>query len=146
LIKLTLLFILSFNILYALDKDSTLKIYLDIFKSLSPNKTIHSIYSRDSEYLNVFKYSSKIYIVNNIKNADIILITNNSNINYILKSKNKKSILFTTNYHILKNIEQIVGAFYWRKGRSQLLFIKKRLENCNIRLPSKYQDYMVDEL
>jgi len=146
LIKLILLFILSFNILYALDRDSTLKIYLDIFKSLSPYKAIHKIYLKDKEYINVFQYSSKIYLVNNIKSADIILITNNSNIDYILKEKHKKSILFTTNYHILKNINYIVGAFYWRKGRSQLLFIKNRLENCNIHLPSKYQDYMVDEL
>ena len=146
MIKLILLFVLSLNSLYALDRNSTLKIYLDIFKSLSPYKNIHKIYSKDKEYINVFKYSSKIYLVKNIKNADIILITNNSNLDYILKVRNIKSILFTTNYHILKNVNHIVGAFYWRKGRSQLLFIKDRLSLHNINLPSKYQDYMVDEL
>ena len=58
----------------------------------------------------------------------------------------KKPIIFVTNYHFLKISDEIVGAFYWRKGRSQLLFIKKRLQQHDITLPKEYQSFMIDEL
>ena len=65
--------------------------------------------------------------------------------------KEKKSnllnwILFVTKYQLLKISEDVVGAFYWKKGRSQLLFIKKRLERHNIKLPTEYQNFMIDAL
>ena len=110
-----------------------------------------SVYTTDPEYRKVFTTSKRIFLAKEPEGSDIILITNRSTLTSILKrTKADKSaenpILFVTDYRFLKYSEDIIGAFYWRKGRSQLLFIKKRLDKQNIQLPKAYQDFMIDEL
>lgn len=135
--------------LYALDKRSTLKMYHGIFTALS-SKTAISVYTEDHEYRNVFRHSKRILLSNKLEESDIILVTEERTLNYILNTlkthSGKKPIIFVTNYHFLKLSDKIVGAFYWRKGRSQLLFIKERLEQQSIVLPHAYQKFMIDEL
>jgi len=137
--------------LNALDRESTLKIYHGIFHALS-SKTPISVYTNDKEYRDVFRHSKKISLSAKPEDTDIIFITHESALNKILYtiSENmdipKKPIIFVTNYQFLKISDEIAGAFYWRKGRSQLLFIKKRLEQYDITLPEEYQKFMIDEL
>lgn len=110
------------------------------------------MYTNDKEYRNVFSYSKRIFLSDTPETADIVLITNEralDNVLYRIKrdtNVNKKPILFVTNYHFLEKSDDILGAFYWRKGRSQLLFIKKRLRQQGITLPKEYQSFTVDEL
>lgn len=137
--------------LNAVDRESTLKIYHSLFNALSPNTSI-LVYTNDNEYRDVFQHSKRIVLTDNAKESDIVLITNERTLNEILYTMNenidisKKPIIFVTNYHFLKISDKIVGAFYWRKGRSQLLFIKKRLKHYEITLPEEYQRFMIDEL
>ncbi len=110
-----------------------------------------SVYTTDREYRKVFTTSKRIFLAKKPEESDIILITNRSTLGSIIKrnSLNKhgqKPILFVTDYRFLKDTKDAVGAFYWRKGRSQLLFIKKRLEQHAIHLPKAYQNYMIDAL
>ena len=85
-----------------------------------------------------------------VQNADIGLLTNKAALRAVLMQKEsiekKNIILFVTDYHLLKRSEDIVGAFYWRKGRSQLLFIQKRLDKKGIVLPAEFKQFTVDEL
>ena len=137
--------------LNALDTESTLKIYQGIFHALS-SKTPINVYTNDKEYRDVFLHSKKIVLSNTLEASDIALVTDERTLKNILYTKNsnrnfdKKPIIFVTNYHFLKISKEIVGAFYWRKGRSQLLFIKNRLKQHNITLPKEYQSFMIDEL
>lgn len=137
--------------LNAIDRESTLKIYHSIFHSLS-SKTPISVYTHDKEYRDVFGYSKEIFLSDNLKDTDIILITHEGALNNILLTMNedidnaKIPMIFVTNYNLLKMSDHAVGAFYWRKGRSQLLFIKKRLDQYEITLPEEYQKFMIDEL
>jgi HJR/Mrr/RecB family endonuclease len=84
--------------------------------------------------------------------ADIVLITNRLTLFNVMKERqwmeqlDEKPILFVTDYRLLKYSLDIVGAFYWRKGRSQLLFIKDRLTQYHISLPQEYHAFMVDTL
>ncbi len=119
--------------------------YHGIFSALT-SENVTSVYTTDQEYRKVFSASKRMFLSKTPEQADIILITNRLTLESILKRKTKKSILFVTDYRFLKVSEDIVGAFYWRKGRSQLLFIKKRLEQKNIQLPKAYQNFMIDEL
>ena len=111
-----------------------------------------NVYTNDKEYKKVFVTSKRIVLFDDPAKSDIILITNRSALTRIMKEKqravekDKRPILFVTDYRLLKNSFDIVGAFYWRKGRSQLLFIKDRLNEYNITLPKEYEDFMVDEL
>jgi len=131
---------------YALDRDSTLKIYQDIFTSLSAKQVV-SVYTLDSEYQSVFKQATQLHVVQNPEISDIILITNISGLDTLktLQDGDKSPIVFVTEYQLLKKSEKIVGAIYWRKGRSQLLFLKNRLEKNNITLPQKYHKFIVEK-
>lgn len=148
--KVFLTFILIYGQLFALERESTLKMYHGIFSALAAKQMI-SVYTTDQEYRKVFITSKRIFLAKNPEESDIILITNRSTLQSMLKRKKvsqngKKPILFVTDYRYLKSSEDIVGAFYWRKGRSQLLFINKRLKEHNITLPVPYQNFMIDEL
>lgn len=148
--KILILLIFLCGHLYALERESTLKMYHSIFTALSQNKSIN-VYTNDKEYRDVFRHSKKIVLSDRLEEADIVLITEESRLKNILyrvqvNRDSKKPIIFVTNYQFLKMSEDIVGAFYWRKGRSQLLFIKNRLKQHDIILPKEYQSFMVDEL
>ncbi len=110
------------------------------------------MYTDDSEYKKVFATSRTIVLSGKPEKSDIILITDQSTLLQIIQErqrapkKDKRPILFVTDYRLLKNSFDIVGAFYWRKGRSQLLFIKNRLDAYHVTLPKEYEDFMVDEL
>lgn len=146
--KLLLIFIIIQAYLYGLDTKSTLNIYHEIFTSLLSQKPM-IVYTKNKELSHVFKTSNKIVLSDNIKNATIILVTSQSDLIFIekrLRNDISHSIIFATDYRLLKKSKYIIGAFYWKKGRSQLLFIKRRLYKHNIHLPDKYRGYMVDEL
>jgi len=125
--------------------------YHGIFSALSSKVTIF-VYTNDKEYRDVFSYSKRIFLTNELEEADIALITDKRSLKSILyrlkvnTNVSKKPILFVTDYHFLKESDDIVGAFYWRKGRSQLLFIKKRLKQYDITLPKEYQGFLIDAL
>lgn len=123
--------------------------YHGIFTALSSKIPI-TVYINDKEYRDVLIHSKKIVLANTPEEADIALVTDERTLKDILYTQNrnlgKKPIIFVTDYHFLKMSEKIVGAFYWRKGRSQLLFIKNRLRHYNITLPKAYQNFMIDEL
>ncbi len=149
--KILILLILVYGQLFALEKESTLKIYNQIFSSLV-SKPVISVYTNDKEYKDVFSQSDKIRLVDEASVADIVLITNRPTLFNIIKERqwmeqsDDKPILFVTDYRLLKYSLDIVGAFYWRKGRSQLLFIKDRLNQYHISLPQEYHAFMVDKL
>jgi len=149
--KILILLILVYGQLFALEKESTLKIYNQIFSSLV-SKPVVSVYTNDKEYKDVFSYSDKIKLVDTASVADIVLITNRLTLFNVMKERqwmeqlDEKPILFVTDYRLLKYSLDIVGAFYWRKGRSQLLFIKDRLNQYHISLPQEYHAFMVDTL
>ena len=149
--KIFILLILLYGHLYALERESTLKVYHEIFASLVSKPTIH-VYTNDSEYKKVFAASKRMVLSKVPGKSDIILITNKTALFEIIREgqgvvkQDKKPILFVTDYRLLKHSFDIVGAFYWRKGRSQLLFIKNRLDAYNITLSEEYADFLVDEL
>ena len=145
-----MLLILFYGHVYALDRDSTLKIYHKLFFSLTP-KAVISVYVNDDEYRQVFLTSKRLKLVKDLKDADIVLITNERTLGRALSQNQslevgRKPILFVTDHHFLGRSKDIVGAFYWRKGRSQLLFIKSRLDAYHITLLDEYQKFIVDEL
>ena len=149
--KILILLILLYGHLYALERESTLKIYHQIFPSLVHKSSIR-VYTNDKEYKEIFGHSKRLVLTDDPATSDIVLITNRSALFKTMREEQwmneheDKPIIFVTDYRLLKYSFDIVGAFYWKKGRSQLLFIKNRLDTHNITLPVEYQNFMVDEL
>jgi len=120
--------------------------YHHLFYAMA-NKSVIKVYTEDKEYLAIFSGVDDFIIVNKAEDADIVLITTKEEIEKLRKKEiSSDTIFFTTKYRLLKSYNEIVGAFYWRKGRSQLLFISKRLKNNDITLSSSYRKFIIEKL
>ena len=101
----------------------------------------------DREYQKVFASSPFIRLVPYLKDADFVMITSDRVLEEVQKRKlSSKTILFATKYKYLEASKRIIGAFYWRKSRSQYLFLQDRLNEHNISLPAGYSKFILDEL
>ena len=86
------------------------------------------------------KYSEHFNIVDNCENADIVLISSTKDIPITCKDK----VLFGTKYKHLKN-KNVIGAFFWQKGRPNILFYKSRLDKNHIKLETSFNKYVENE-
>ena len=148
--KALLLLAVLYGHIYASDTKSTLKIYHKIFSALVDKEKI-TVYTVDRELRDVFSHSKNIVLSNEPEYSDIVLLTNSGVYDKVHKKLlsyegSTKPILFSTHYRLLEESDDVVGAFYWRKGRSQLIFLKNRLDKHNVQLPQKYQAFIVDGL
>lgn len=149
--KILVLFILCYGQLVALDKESTLNFYQHIFAALTSAHPVF-VYVEDKEYRGVFMQADKIVLAKRMKGSDVVLLTDKSMLYKVLNQKDldlentKKPLLFATDYHILKASKEVIGALYWKKGRSQLLFVRQRLKAHGIVLSKEYQKFIIDEL
>jgi hypothetical protein len=148
--KIVLLLIFLYGHSYAIDTQSTLKIYHTIFSALVKKDKI-VVFTLDNELREVFAKSKNIILSIYPEKSDIVLVTNTviyAGIEEKLATltEGNRPIAFATQYHFLEEFDTIVGALYWRKGRSQLLFIKNRLDKYNITLPQNYQKFQIDIL
>ena len=131
--KLLILCLLSLKLI-ASDITLAHEIYASIFQALIPNQKA-KIYTQSSiEALNLA--SNSYLLVNNCKNADIIVITKR-----IPKGDCQAKILFGTRYRHLKE-PNVVGAFFWQKGRPNILFKGEVLSRYNITLPHAFEPYI----
>lgn len=49
--------------------------------------------------------------------------------------------LFSTSYSSYKSMPNSIGAFYWRKGRPQIIFNSKTMLSFDIQLPDSLKKY-----
>lgn len=104
------------------------------------NSTLSSIAA--SKPITFFNADSSInlkgdLIFTTIDNADIILFPKE-----LTKVKN---IGITGSYKSLRDSEKYIGAIYLRKERTQIVFIKERLESNHFTLPDKYKKHIITE-
>jgi hypothetical protein len=138
-----MILILAYTQMFALDKESTLKIYTKILSSIFPTKKQINVYVPNREYYDILKSSNKLNVVDDIKKASIAIVTNLKELQSV-KKLNKDIEIFATNEKLLFQDQSIVGAFYWKKGRSQLLFIKNRLDRYHIKLSDEYDKFIIE--
>lgn len=141
---------LTSTVLYALDEKSTLKVYDKLLSVLIPQKNTIHVYVSDQEYKNALKKEKKIVFVDRFEDADFILLSDESTLEqykqYRKRHPEHTALVFATKYRFLKNCHDAVGALYWRKGRSQLLFIAPRLKHYNITLPPSFEKFEIEAL
>ena len=134
ILKKLLLSLLLMSLLFADDVEIEKNIYETIFLALveteKPNvyskDTIESLGLRPALFTQVYKCSQ----------ADIVVMTKSS----IPKSCQDKVVVGTRYRHLRK--PYVYGAFFWQKGRPNILFKRTKLEEHNIVLTSKLIDYM----
>ncbi len=133
-----LLIIALLGTLYADDIHLESSIFATIVQSVTKKKAPKVyIYKKIPS---VLKYPNSMKIVKDCALADIVLLSSIQNIPKECKGK----VFFGSRYKHLKN-PQVVGAFFWQKGRPNILFYKNRLEKYHITLDKSYDKYIETE-
>ncbi len=142
--RLTFVFIMTFaliNIVFAIDKAKLLeiKIISEIVISLTnkqnPKVCLYKFHEYEKkEYENFSEFK-----ITNCQLADIILVKG------IEEKISFKKPAFALDYISFKNCQNCIGAFYWRKGRPQIILIKENLDLFNIKVNKELQNYVVSK-
>jgi len=130
-IFITLLFIVT-NALCN-NKAYELKLYEKVLGSIFIDNNKINIYTSDN-MKSTLKKSKKFEIVDNCKSA-IILVGKEFGKECINKP------LFATSYNEYKTQENVIGAFYWRKGRPQLKLKLNNLNKFKLHLPEELRKF-----
>jgi len=99
-----------------------------------------NVYCDSMEYKKILFQSKNITLVDAPYQADIIVQSKDGS------HFNNNLIVFTTKYRILKEHKNIIGAFYWSKGRPQIVFIRRRVDAHKLHLDNDLKKYLVEEL
>lgn len=91
--------------------------------------------------IQIISQSAKMEIINDPHSAQFMIISKK-----IPDDISKKTILFTTEYNLLSKDERIIGAFFWQKGRPNLLFLRDRLKKADLKLGKEFNKFIEDEL
>ena len=134
MIKTVLIFFLITTVYAGNDKTAS-SIFNMITKSIT-KKSNSKVYIH-TQVDSLQKYPGNLKIVNGCNKADVVILSTMKN----LPQKCLKKVLFGTRYSHLKNPE-VVGAFFWQKGRPNILFYQERLEKKNIKLSPNFNKYI----
>jgi len=134
ILKKLLIMILYITHLFATDVELAQSIYESIFSSIAPNKNLKVYTDKRIDALSL--KSDYFTMVQTCKDADIIVITNSD-----MVQKCQHKLIFGTRYHHLDN-NYVVGAFFWQKGRPNIVFSADVLSKNNIILPISFEKYI----
>lgn len=137
-------FVLYFSLAaIALAQESDIKLHAKMMDKLAVdllNKERVKIY--DPTYGRSYdSYLSKSNTVQECSAADIAVV---SSIHQTQGCKNQ--IILVTKYNLLNEIPESVGAFYWQKGRPNLVFIRYRLNEKRLNLTHEYAQLIDDRI
>ena len=142
ILKNLIIVVLLFSILYSNDILSKIKaqIILNI-AHLITKENIVKIYVDDPDFLDIFKNKQAIKQVKDCFKADIIITENSKNIQNNCKKK-ELNIISTTYKDYKQNRSIDFGAFFWQKGRPNMLINSKVIKERNISIPRSYYKYL----
>lgn len=121
---------------HAFDTGMAAKIYDRLFHALVQKEEI-SVYTVDKEYIEVVGQAQDLELSNDLKRADIALITHEEDL-----PSSKYPIVFTTDIDIYKKHPSSIGVFYWQHGHPKIIFSKERLKEFDIRLSPEWSKYI----
>lgn len=113
-----------------------------ILSNVSINEVIR-VWSDNKELIAEFKKNSNFVTTVNCEKATIIVIENKENLHGDA-CKNKP--IFVLNYNLLKDIPDSFGAFFWKKGRPNIVIIEPRIESQNITVSKELKAYVEEKV
>jgi len=100
------------------------------------------IYTDDPAYEKIFEEEENLIETSSCSDADMVLSSRLEEYRSICPPTSQR-LYFATSYEdYLKNRDAAVGAFFWQKGRPNLILNEKRLKELKIRLPSEFDNYI----
>ena len=95
------------------------------------------VFAKDSKYIAIVKSSNKLKNVSSCEEADMILTEMR-----ITSLCNKEVLLFATTYLAFIKSPDSIGAFFYQKGRPNIIFREENLKKHNITLPKEFEKYI----
>ncbi len=129
-------FLLAFSLTFCLAESPEQELIVKVFKLFTIKGAPVSVYEHIPAIS--LKGSSFTHIIGQCRGADIVYGSRFETLPDTCQSLPR----FTTDYELFQHDEQVIGAFYWRKGRPQLRFSKERCERFNIFLPPELVRYV----
>lgn len=108
--------------------------------SMFPNQKV-TAWGETAYHKNMIQQSTKILPTDSFTNANLLIISKK-----IPENTSANSIIITTEYSLLAKDPRIVGAFFWQKGRPNLLFLRERMQKSNVTLDREFDKYIEDNL
>ncbi len=131
-----LLLILFIGItLFASDKEIAIKIYLSIAKACT-DKSDPKFYLHGT--IKELRNNKAITAVYTCEEADFVVLSTMDQ----LPAECKEKPLFATRYKIFMKNPETIGAFFWQKGRPNIIFHRESLEKHHISLGASYDRYI----
>lgn len=109
--------------------------------SFFPEKRSVKTWGTTGYHAGIISHSTHMESVSAPQDADFLLLE--SEVPTELKGD---AVLFSTSLDLFTHDDRIVGAFFWQKGRPNLIFLRSRLEQHNLTLSSDFDTFIEDEL
>lgn len=124
--------ILVASVLFLYAGEYELRLYEKVLPMLY-NKKILKVFP-DSTTKQDLQKSLSLTVVSDCNQADLLIGKK------FHKECSTKPI-FATSYKSYKRYKNVIGAFYWRKGRPQISFKKSNIRKFNLQLPNALKRY-----
>ncbi len=132
---------LIFLVICPLLAKSSLSIGVQIMEKISfalLKKTPINILVQDEKDLKLIEGSKMFNQVFSCSNADMIL----TKMRNIYRVCHGNPLIFATSYRGFKLSQNAVGAFFYQKGRPNIIFKKDKLEEYKINISEKFKKYI----
>jgi len=134
-------FLILFTTFLNASNDVSTKIVATLLKQLAGNE--YTVWADTYTSKNNITINRKhLNTTEHCEDASILLLYLDTSVD----SKCKDKIIFVLDYTLLRKHTNAVGAFYWKKGRPNIVFIRPRLEQYKIKLSKSYDKYIEDSL
>ncbi|RLA70100.1 MAG: hypothetical protein DRG09_04090 [Epsilonproteobacteria bacterium] len=137
---LSILLILG-SLLNASEKEYASKIIKNLVEVIDKPNTSVWIDSYDTKVFGLFDLA-KFNVVKSCKKAKVMILSSEKT---IPKGCNTKPIL-VLDYELLEKHDNAVSAFFWKKGRPNIVFISDRIKHFSISLPASYDKYIEEKI
>jgi hypothetical protein len=137
--NLTIIFLLV-STLYSSNIQIEQKIYQVILSAIFPYDKHIYVWTDTPEKTDFLNSITNVKVVKTPKEADFLILDHTRDIQ-------SDALKFASSYKMLKYYKKdIIGGFYWQKGRPNILFLRDNLQKKYIKLPESMQEYIENDL
>ena len=100
------------------------------------------VYVDDEEFKNFDVRKFGFVLTKNCSKSDVIFTKNISLLLQDCFVSNDKKLFVLSYRDYIKNEQKVIGAFFWQKGRPNIILNKELLKKYSIKVPKDYEKYI----
>lgn len=142
--KILFLFIVLFLPLFSMntqDANHRTIILEKVIGDISITKEL-KVWTDNQDLHNELLQHSELAVVSNCEEATVLILENSEN----LKNGCLNKHIFVLNYSLLSQIEYSFGAFFWKKGRPNIVIIEPRIRMQSIGITKDLEPYLEERV